>query len=377
MMYDVVVLGAGAGGAMASLLLSRKGLTVAIVERAAAEPKKVICPEWISASAVDSLRAAKLDGTACLEQAFSGMTFHSPDFKKTTQALNDKPPAWRVDYGQFVDWLRGQAEAAGIVICAGTACSEVSLGEDRVTLHVGEAEPIEARFLLLSDGAARTFLAANSGSSRLPLAEPPLSGTTGRWIATARVPLAAKAAEADGTMHWVLDRPQHTHVLWWQDGRAIVCRAEGSGTGVEVAAHLHRVVAGASAAGLLPVKAPLEAGDVVLRPAPARSALEIDSHVEKRCLTIGDAGGFTSDASGEGIYPALWSAKIAADCILHAAAGPLPQDRLREFSTTWRTTMAEYLRPPNTDAHFLLPLIFNNKQMAQRMAAAFWRGENI
>jgi hypothetical protein len=39
--------------------------------------------------------------------------------------------------------------------------------------------------------------------------------------------------------------------------------------------------------------------------------------------------------------------------------------------------MAEYLRRPNADAHFLLPLIFSNQQMADRMAAAFWRGENI
>jgi hypothetical protein len=39
--------------------------------------------------------------------------------------------------------------------------------------------------------------------------------------------------------------------------------------------------------------------------------------------------------------------------------------------------MAEYLRPPNADLHFLLPLVFSNEQMAKRLAAAFWRGENV
>jgi len=39
--------------------------------------------------------------------------------------------------------------------------------------------------------------------------------------------------------------------------------------------------------------------------------------------------------------------------------------------------MAEHLRRPNTDTHFLLPLIFSNRQMADRMADAFWKGENI
>jgi len=39
--------------------------------------------------------------------------------------------------------------------------------------------------------------------------------------------------------------------------------------------------------------------------------------------------------------------------------------------------MAEYLRPPNADLHFLLPLVFSNQQMADRMALACWQGENI
>ncbi|MBI4582221.1 MAG: hypothetical protein HY718_21175, partial [Planctomycetes bacterium] len=84
-----------------------------------------------------------------------------------------------------------------------------------------------------------------------------------------------------------------------------------------------------------------------------------------------------SETSGEGLYPAVWSARLAVDGIVAAMAGPHPQDQLRQFSTTWRSTMAEYLRPPNTDVHFLLPLILSNRQMASRMADAFWLGHNI
>ena len=79
----------------------------------------------------------------------------------------------------------------------------------------------------------------------------------------------------------------------------------------------------------------------------------------------------------EGIYPAIWSARLAAETCAKAAAGTHPQDQLREFSTAWRSAMGEYLRLPNTDLHFLLPLVFSNRQMAQKMAAAVWRGENI
>jgi hypothetical protein len=48
-----------------------------------------------------------------------------------------------------------------------------------------------------------------------------------------------------------------------------------------------------------------------------------------------------------------------------------------QFDTRWRLAMADYLRPPNTDMQFLVPLIFTNQPMADRMAAAFFRGENI
>ena len=62
---------------------------------------------------------------------------------------------------------------------------------------------------------------------------------------------------------------------------------------------------------------------------------------------------------------------VAAEIIHRALDRPHPQDELREFDTKWRTTMADYLRPPNADLQFLLPLVFANKQMAERLAGAF------
>ena len=48
-----------------------------------------------------------------------------------------------------------------------------------------------------------------------------------------------------------------------------------------------------------------------------------------------------------------------------------------KFDTAWRTQLADYLRPPQTDIQFLLPLIFSNQPMADRMGAAFFHGESI
>jgi flavin-dependent dehydrogenase len=73
----------------------------------------------------------------------------------------------------------------------------------------------------------------------------------------------------------------------------------------------------------------------------------------------------------------MWSAQIAAEVLDAALNSPQSQDELMSFEQKWRTTMADYLRSPNTDIQFLLPLIFSNQPMADRMGAAFFSGENI
>jgi len=73
----------------------------------------------------------------------------------------------------------------------------------------------------------------------------------------------------------------------------------------------------------------------------------------------------------------MWSATIAADVLDAALNSKHSQDELMAFDSVWRVKMADYLRSPHTDVRFLLPLVFSNQPMADRMAAAFFFGENI
>jgi flavin-dependent dehydrogenase len=128
---------------------------------------------------------------------------------------------------------------------------------------------------------------------------------------------------------------------------------------------------------VLPVDLSQEAASAKVLRSPAGAALDMDSHVAKHTLLIGDAGGFIAAASNEGIYPAMWSAKLAAKAVDAALQGQFSQDQLMGFDSMWRMEMADYLRSPHTDIRFLLPLIFSNQPMADRMGAAFFFGENI
>ena len=129
--------------------------------------------------------------------------------------------------------------------------------------------------------------------------------------------------------------------------------------------------------GVLPVDLSRQVSAAKARFSPAGAALDMDSHVAKHTLVIGDAGGFVAADSNEGIYPAMWSARIAVEVAEASLAGVHSQDELMAFDSAWRMQVADYLRPAQTDTQFLLPLVFSNQPMANRLGAAFFSGENI
>jgi flavin-dependent dehydrogenase len=379
MSHDVMILGAGVAGTAAAILLRRQGMKPVLIDRAARRGRRDHAPDWLSGSARGLLGELKIDCSECLGKPYTGIVFHSADLKRTAQSLADDPPAFRIDYPRLIERLQAVARDEAVEVMNEAEPSRIDLGERRVCAVFPEGKSVEASFLLLADGARRTFAAIGSGQVSMDAVN--LSPTeAGRWVATLELPAVggkAKAA-ADTRMHWLLGLDRHQAcMVWWQEGANWVLSLLAGGTGHDVARLLCTTAGRLIEAGLIASREPIRPEAVAVRPAPARSALEIDSHVDKRSLLIGDAGGFISETSGEGIYAAVWSARLAVESVVAAAASRQPQDELRQFSMTWRSTMADYLRPPNTDVHFLLPLIFSNQQMADRMAAAFWIGTNI
>jgi flavin-dependent dehydrogenase len=95
-----------------------------------------------------------------------------------------------------------------------------------------------------------------------------------------------------------------------------------------------------------------------------------------RTLLVGPAGGFYS-ASGEDIYPNVWSALSAADSIKKALKEPHLQDALNPYRHNWRTTLGDYLRGPQQNLRFLLPLVYRNQVMTTRLTEAILLGKGM
>jgi flavin-dependent dehydrogenase len=98
--------------------------------------------------------------------------------------------------------------------------------------------------------------------------------------------------------------------------------------------------------------------------------------VANRTLLIGPAGGFYS-ACGEDIYPACWSALFAADVMKKALKETHLQDALNPFRQKWRTTLGDYLRGPHQNLRFLLPLVYRNPAMTERLTEAILLSKSV
>jgi flavin-dependent dehydrogenase len=98
--------------------------------------------------------------------------------------------------------------------------------------------------------------------------------------------------------------------------------------------------------------------------------------VANRTLLIGPAGGFFS-ACSEDIYPNCWSAVFAADAVKKALKEPHLQDALQPYRHRWRTTLGDYLRGPQQNLRFLLPLVYRNQVMTTRLTESILLGKSV
>jgi hypothetical protein len=98
--------------------------------------------------------------------------------------------------------------------------------------------------------------------------------------------------------------------------------------------------------------------------------------VANRTLLIGPAGGFYCQ-SAEDIYPNCWSAVFAVEAIRKALKEPHLQDALNPYRSKWRTSLGQYLRGPQQDLRFLLPLIYRNEVMTSRLTESILQGKSV
>lgn len=127
--------------------------------------------------------------------------------------------------------------------------------------------------------------------------------------------------------------------------------------------------------GLLAGKGQVSIADAQSVDLPLGGALAHEG-LANRTLLIGPAGGFYS-ATAEDIYPNCWSAIYAADAVKRALREVHLQDALQPYRHKWRTTLGDYLRGPQQNLRFLLPLVYRNPVMTSRLTESILLGKSV
>ncbi len=355
--YDIVVLGREPAAGVAAIACRRDAARVALVS----PPVGATCDalEWLGPAAgalLEELRVRpqKLPNAA----RFSGLTLWAWDLGRRIRVEGPALAGWVVPTAALEATLVEQARRQGVQVCPGPlqACR---VDEDAVRVTLADGRRLTAEVAIVCDP---------TGVEIHPPNQPPPPAR----VVCCAAQVASRARS--GSVHVALGRGGRlAMVLCGREATRLVAYAPRDDTGIAEA--FQSLVHAARNAGLIDRVA------AVPVPPPRRvcsgAALEAESHARKRMLLAGTAGGFRSAFSHERLYPQMRSGWLAAQTAVRAVRAPVLQDVLTEFGPAWRSELADYLRMPNADLSLLLPLVFENEQMATRVARALLLGETL
>ncbi|MBM4267547.1 MAG: NAD(P)/FAD-dependent oxidoreductase [Deltaproteobacteria bacterium] len=303
--WDAIVVGGGPGGSTAAWSLARDGARVLVLD-AARFPRVKLCAGWVTPTVWRALEIDPAD-YPCTIQPFQEATLEVDGEVHETR--------WprTVSYGiirkEFDDHLLRRAEAAGAVIREGTRVQAIVRQGTKTVVQAGEAT-LEAAVVIGAGGhhcpVARAFgevsqeeavVVARESETRL--------GTERLRELTARHGTPELFAEPDFRGYgWFFTKGDFLNL-------GIGCMGDGGGN------DLHRrcdaMVERLRADGRLPA-------DLALEPFRGH-AYAIHVTRPRRVsgdgfFLVGDAAGLARGVSGEGIGPAVQSARAAAEAVL-------------------------------------------------------------
>ena len=368
-LHDIAILGATPAGLAAACALGRKHKVAVMV----CPPQDVECPltDWTPGSLLGMAGMPRSLVSQSQAESFKVVRYYNASLTDEAENRSRSVTGHFVNVASLVRALRAAASKSGTVFRSTTTAPTVRLEEDAVELR--GTTSIRAKLLIVASGRPSDAL----GDLGLPvhsLPSPPLT------VAGLDVPLGRKADGdgASGALHVVETTERSEMGLYFVHGGTLHLRLiSTSHAAGNRASELSALLADLQAAERLPKSLPLgKAKGAVWHP-PAAMALDMETHVAKRCLIAGSAGGFADPITGQTLYPSIRSSVLAADVAAKALAGDDPQNDLAPFKSLWRNELADYLRPPSTSLQMLLPLMFVNRQIVQRFTAALVEGESI
>jgi geranylgeranyl reductase family protein len=293
--FDAIVVGAGPAGSATACHLARSGAKVLLADKARF-PRDKPCGGGLTGRA---LRHVPADVEPVVERVVSTMVVRAGYSTKVTRTSSE--PMIAMTQRRRLDLhLAERAAAAGADFRDATAVSDIAVSETSVVARIGGNE-VAAAFLVGADGA-NGVVARAAGLGEGIVRGVALEGNV-PWSALEALRYAGSAwvelGVVPGGYGWVFPKGDHANlgVGGWMD------------EGPRLRAHLDRL---AREHGVDPA----EVSEVRGHRLPMRRLGA--SAARGRVLLVGDAAGLVDPLSGDGMYEAFVSARLAADSIARA-----------------------------------------------------------
>lgn len=337
---DVIVVGAGPAGSTAAKLLADRGYSVLLIDRAKF-PRHKTCASWINRLAFERFAYLRSHLPDLTENPFYGVTFYDKQVEREASYRENQPSGYLSLRAKFDEGLRRIAVEAGAEFREGCRVGSVSEERDGVRVQLADGRELAGRILIGADGASsRVAVAAKLRQGWSPRdyvlcanVDVPITADRVSSFYGERFPLRV-FLEFEGIQGYGWVFPKRNHICIGigalpEDGRSI-------------RALFSRFVGALRVRGHIPTDLPEEKTYFDID--PVGGVYRMPSLVRGRVILIGDAAGFVSGSTGEGIYPSMVSAEAAVEVIHRALQGVSPGPALERFNHAWRRELGEYVK---------------------------------
>lgn len=368
---DIAILGATPAGFAAAARLAGRNCDVIVLDPPSQSVQSPLS-DWVPGDFFRQRGLASGLASASDAKAFQRVRYHSADMTRGAEHSGRNVAGYLLRCENLLSALREAATEKGVKVRRTSTRPTVELEEDEVRL-VGTCQ-VRARLAIIAQDRPDEVVAQLA----LPIRSVPRSRMI---VAGMDIPLGSESEgkSVAGALHVIQAREQSEMGLFFLSGPRrlhvrVLSTSAAHGTRAQ---ELSALINTLQVEGMLPTSLRLDKATGAVWHPPAGAALDMDTHVAKRCLLAGTAGGFADSITGQVLAPSVRSGILAADAAADALKADDVQQTLAGFTTSWRKELADLLRPPNTPLQMLLPLLFVNDRMVDKFTEALLHGEPI
>ena len=322
--YDVIVCGAGPAGSIAARDAAQKGLRVALIEKERL-PRHKTCGGGMPSVVKDYLQG--LAPSSFVEANVSSIR-HTWNFKNSSLVPFYDISIWMVQRSIFDNMLANQAADSGVDLLDGLAVSSIENDSTGITVQAGQFNA-KARYLIGADGAkGQTIKTANLCKKRRNAiaieVEHPHQWSSSHHELRPDV-MHLEYGAIPGGYAWIFPKKDHLNV-----GAGIVDkRFLGKNQSPRKLIH-HAILQ-----YLDSLQIPYKPQELTFKahPVPLWGGQELLHTKDERILLVGDAAGLVNPFFCDGIFHAVKSGSIAADCIARDAVREYTRRIHKEFAS--------------------------------------------